>query len=133
MLRQNSAKELLVRSKGHSQVGRASERRVTVPQVDASPRGGSFSNGKRGEKAPRAILDWLQRQRLAPNDIAEMIELGDIRIYRGGVDALGLDRLVPILRVAGLPPLDQPGKLERSAPAQEPVVAFTAEREFRRL
>ena len=62
-------------------------------------------------------IERLQRHNLSHDRAREyfgLIELSDIGIDRGGVDALSLDRLVPVLRIACLRPLDQPWKLERA-------------------
>ena len=48
----------------------------------------------------------------APDHVAEMVELRDIGIDRAGMDVLGLDRLVPVLRAARLRPLHEIWKLE---------------------
>src|SRR6185369_7268632 len=77
-----------------------------------------------------AVLDRLQGLRLAADDFAEMIELGDIGIERIGVNALRLDRLVPALRIACLRPLHEGRKLDRTAAAEEAVAALAAERKF---
>src|SRR5437588_12141319 len=62
-----------------------------------------------------------------------MIELRHIWIDRASVDALGLDWLVPVLRVAGLRPLHELRKFQRAATAHEAVAAFAAGGEFRCL
>src|SRR6185369_8965638 len=59
-----------------------------------------------------------------------MVELGDVGVNRTGMDALGLDRLVPVLRAAGLRPLHQRREFDRPGLAEEAIAALAAEREF---